>query len=102
MVLSDLNPRDDDDVRSFDVTPSFCIRAVDGLRGGEPDQPKGHHGSSLVSGPQVSLPTSISNHPDPDPSLGKVMDKFVGTFGYVLLKRIVGQADRFQYAPSLS
>lgn len=107
MVLPDLNPPGDDevktdDVRRFDVTPSFSIRAVDGLRGDEPDQPKGHHGRLLVPGPQVPVPQSIIFHPDPDPSLGKVMDKFVGTFGYVWLRRIAGQADTFQYAPPLS
>lgn len=107
MALPDLNPPADDevktdDLRSFDVTPGFSIRAVDGLRGDEPDKPKGHHESFLVAGPKVDEPKSIIFHPDPDPSLGKVMDKFVGTFGYVWLKRNAGQADTFQYAPFLS
>ncbi|EXJ58861.1 hypothetical protein A1O7_06291 [Cladophialophora yegresii CBS 114405] len=87
-----------DDTRSFDVAPRFSIRAVDGRRGGESHEQKGHHQSFLVAGPKVDVPKTIIFHPDPDPSLGKVMDKFVGTFGYVWLERNAAQADTFQYA----
>jgi hypothetical protein len=106
MVLPLNPPADDevqtDDTRSFDVAPGFSIRAVDGLRGGERHEHEGQHGNFLVAGPKVDPPRSIIFHPDPDPSLGKVMDKFVGTFGYVWLKRNAGQANIFEYAPFLS
>ncbi|ETI22169.1 hypothetical protein G647_06242 [Cladophialophora carrionii CBS 160.54] len=75
-----------DDTRSFDVAPGFSIQAVGELRGGELHKHKEHHGSFLVAGPKVDLPKSIIFHPDTDPSLGKVMDKFVGTFGEVRLE----------------
>jgi hypothetical protein len=84
MVLLGVKTSEDDNVRSFDVKPSFSMRAVDGLRGDEEQETKhGGHLTARVRDVSASVSKSIVNHPDDDPTLGTVLRKFVGTFGYV-------------------
>lgn len=77
--LADIDTKTDD-VRSFDVKPGFAIRPVDGFR-------QGNVISRRVEGPKVEEKQAITVHPGLDKSLGNVLDKFVGTFGYVCYVR---------------
>lgn len=86
-------PEGTESVRSFDVSPNFSIRAVDGLRDGPPVYGGGQAQKPLGRAPAQPVPelksSVIFNHPDDDPRLGPVLGKFVGTFRYLYLLQLL-------------
>jgi hypothetical protein len=69
------------DARSFGVDPSFGIKSVDQGRQQPTDsQTAGQKTLGVSRLPRPDL-KEIITHPPPDPALGPVLGKFVGTFG---------------------